>query len=433
MKLTLRMQQAMIHKTLTQSVLLVFFWAIFYFFLLDNLKIVQAQKEEIQTLSEQNIRISTQGMNFQDFSDYVWQLWLSSGAYLSLLMQKIDENFYENHFTNTGSEDYATFLKNLKIQVQALNASEKMVEQNALVEKIIPSYSQNAGIKEKWLSDFYFANYLENLMYSFRLEAEGSIGIGDIQKIDLNKKPWQWSDSEQSQEVDPTTLLEQDIYAIPITFSLTGQKGDILDFIHYLENVGSVKYDENGLQMYQDTKLTKIIPKREQQEEVYNIYKNQLSDIQSILMPKYIDSSSVTVLWKSLDEKVRATQSREKFITTLTINFYISWTPAYKLQEYADTFFWASELFQTQVKDMVNTYASQKESLGWEKKLAYEKLISLEMLIDALREEIKTMQAEESQTLADDGSFYDTIYILDSKLTVMKRIYNEIEFILEEK
>jgi len=81
-------------------------------------------------------------------------------------------------------------------------------------------------------------NSIENLLFSFNLISKDPIGIRDIEPVDFGVITTDSKDANQDAGTDTS------IFRIPVSFSATGQKKDIIDFLHYLENVGSISIED---------------------------------------------------------------------------------------------------------------------------------------------------------------------------------------------
>ena len=51
--------------------------------------------------------------------------------------------------------------------------------------------------------------------------------------------------------------LETNLFYIPVKLSLTGNKEGIINFLHYVENVGKIYEEDKDIKIYTDTFLNK--------------------------------------------------------------------------------------------------------------------------------------------------------------------------------
>jgi len=119
------------------------------------------------------------------------------------------------------------------------------------------------------------------------------------------------------------------------------------------------------------------------------VYKNQLVDIDTVLMPEYIDSSpepSNTDLISFIEN----TQAREKFTVNLTLQFYVAGLPRYKIENFIQTLSSQNKNLITTINGDINTYKSkfQQSNSG----LAVSTLNQLESLGYLLQEITKDIQ-----------------------------------------
>jgi len=248
--------------------------------------------------------------------------------YKKKLLLKTDKYFYKkNYLWNTWSTSYSNFLDSTNILLQ------KELKQNAIwlekkIVNILPHYSSNYvySQKESDLTDFKFTNYLENLFEKFNLEYNGSLWINNIESY----YKWDWD-------------LDTSIFYVPMSFNLKWRKKDIINFIHYIENVWNLYIKDKTddvLVLYNDSFITddfgkKIILEDNVNSDLYNIYNHQLSDISYIKMSNYIDSSYLIRdkkenLWDFI--KTDKNQKNEKFSIDIGINFYTVWAKNYEIK-----------------------------------------------------------------------------------------------------
>ena len=52
--------------------------------------------------------------------------------------------------------------------------------------------------------------------------------------------------------------LNVSLYSTTLKLELTGRKRDMIHFIHYFENVGSIELDDQELKIYNDNFITRL-------------------------------------------------------------------------------------------------------------------------------------------------------------------------------
>mgnify|MGYP006924546809 CR=1 FL=1 len=257
------MKSSLIQSRLANVLLmLVFLWAVFVF-ALPKIQDYGAQKKELNDIYTHINQIQYKCLIYTEFKEWIPPE-LSSDAYSQTLLQSTDSQLYIGNFTNTSTNDYNTFLTNLEKVTFDVKSSEDFVKKERTMDFLLPFYNKNNTFSDQGLTDFHFINYVENLIYTFNLEASWAIGIGELKKI--------WD------EIEPLKVdnIQEWIFAIPLKFEVTWQKTDIIDFIHFFENVGSIRIDEWDMTLYEDKFISKVL-EGDKPGPWYNIYMNHLA------------------------------------------------------------------------------------------------------------------------------------------------------------
>ncbi|RKW21311.1 hypothetical protein D8B46_07805, partial [Candidatus Gracilibacteria bacterium] len=174
------------------------------------------------------------------------------------------------------------------------------------------------------------------IVSTFNLSFNNSIGIKELKQIDK----YSLSNSDNT--------LDKAIFEIPIELDIVGRKSSIIDFLHFIENVGKISIDpetneltidketaKNG-DLFSEFKIKKLDGQRNHASKDYNIYNNQIIDIENILMTDYIDSSEQNMTFedtKSFLKYLKSTQDKEKFEAKIKLNFYVKGLPKYKVEQ----------------------------------------------------------------------------------------------------
>ena len=315
MKLNKRIKSSLIQTFLFNVVLLVVVVGFWIFVLWPSFQEIQEKKA---TLSNQyNRLVSTQswGIEFADFKALAASS--DASAYLKEVIKTTSKDFYNRNFKNSDTEvDFGSFITEKEKSVGEEQKASLLESKTDIVDKLLPVYVTNAS--EEWITDFEFINYVESMLYSFNLISRESIWVGEIKRVEdvaIGKNN-----------------LDSNIFYIPLKLDITGTKSDILDFIHYFENVWSIDIREGQTKIYTDEVISKgIVWNLANQSD--NIYRNQLSDIERISIDTYIDSSSNVSRW-SLVDFIKTTQERQRFSVDLDVRFYVQWLPDYKIESY---------------------------------------------------------------------------------------------------
>jgi hypothetical protein len=141
--------------------------------------------------------------------------------------------------------------------------------------------------------------------------------------------------------------LQEDIFQIPMRFKIEGQKSDVVDFIHFFENVGSIELQDKKMEIYSDRFISKVI-QGDKSSTSYNIYKHQIADIVSLEWKDYPDSSTHSN-GETLLSLMKGSQAREKVSVELDLNFYVSGVPGYRMEKYVQELL---EDFDTLAQDL---------------------------------------------------------------------------------
>lgn len=412
MKLTKRMKNSMVQGTIFSSVFLLILSGIFIISLYPRLLDIEEKKILLQEVSQKNQEVNKNGLDFTKFKNSLWSL---EDSYTINLLENINQDFYDDNFSNTGSVNYTAFLDSLESKILNAKVSQEYIQKEKQVSSLLPTYDQYNS--SPWdLSDFFFINYIENLLYSFNLSSQGDIGIWDLENADLAELQRQ----EISNTQDVNNNLEETIYRIPLSFNIVGQKWDIVDFIHYFENVSRISIAENGFQVYRDNFIRKVI-EGDKVSTSYNIYENQLSDIANISFIEYPDSSSRETSW--LIDAMKWNQSREKYEIDVELWFYVWGVPRYKIQDFITTFF--SEY--TDVSKKISSEAKKYKSQEYKYKqggqiVAISNLQSLDVVNIALWKEVLALRKKFSQE-SDIQSVYEQAISLSEQFGKIKANY----------
>lgn len=315
MKLNKRIKSSLIQTFIFNVILLVILIALWVLVFWPSFNEIEEKKNTLSTEYSRLNNMKSSGIEFQDFKE------LSSASdmsgYLKEVIQSTWDEFYVRNFRNDDTDTtFESFIADKEISVLEEKKSSLLENKTEIVDKLLPVYVTND--LEEWINDFDFINYVESLLYSFNLISTDGIWIDELKRAE----DMTWMKSN----------LDSNIFYIPLRLEVTWQKADIIDFIHYFENVGSINIDEWDTKVYTDNVLSQTIGWNAS-EEPGNIYKNQLSDIKSISMDRYLDASS-EVSRGSLTDFVKTTQSRQRFTAELDLRFYVQWLPDYKIENY---------------------------------------------------------------------------------------------------
>lgn len=412
-KINTRIKSAIIQGFIFNAVLAVTLLWFFLYSTLPNIFVVREKQNTLQEAVSYYKNIQSQWLTLKELKAEYWKS-SQKDPYVTNLLKTIDENFYEENLVNTTDGDYKSFLLSKKQSILEEKDSDEYRARDAKISTILPSYSESQDI-EGSLTDYQFISYIEALLFTFNLETQDSIGTGNIESI----KPASTNES-QTKEVS----LDTSIFFIPLELGVVGQKKDILDFIHYLENVGSVNIENGEISVYTDNVIKKPL-EGEQLSPQYNIYENQIADIQYIVMKDYIDVSPQPNS-ADLSTFIKQTQGRERFTAQIKMQFYISWLPDYKVEKFiTDTL----EKYEQTRKAVTQEIAKMKK-VTWKIQsgdalFAMSTINSLWGILDSMEASSKDLR----KTFLQDPSKIEAVYVktqeLDSKLERIQDVFTK--------
>jgi len=194
---------------------------------------IQDKKASLTTEYDRLNSMNDSGIEFDDFkvlatnSDVSW--------YLKEVIKTTWDDFYVRNFQNNDTEqDFEAFISEKEASVLQEKKASLLESKTDIVDTLLPIYVTNDS--ENWMTDFEFINYVESLLYSFNLISRDSIWVWELKRVD---------------DIDMTkSNLDSNIFYIPLQLNITGQKWDIIDFIHYFENVWSIGISEGNPEIY---------------------------------------------------------------------------------------------------------------------------------------------------------------------------------------
>jgi len=398
---------------------------LFFLFAYPRIVEIQEKKQELVNTYKKYNTVFKSGLSYNEFKDIITDG--NESDYTKILLRNIPETFFKEHFTNTWWVSYNEFLKDRGDTIQQEKSSESYMEKERSLSSILPVYDwYNSWWAIFWstdltenissddtLSDFYFINYIENLLYSFNLSYQWDIGVWELINIDENDAR---SDGTQSNQ------LEENIYAIPLAFNIVWRKSDIVDFLHYFENVARIEISDNNFSVVNDWVISRRI-EGDTTIWAYNIYENQLADIVSLSLSEYPNSSIKTT--DSLIFAMKTLQGKERFEIDVEVQFYVAWVPWYKMQSYVNNFLEQYQSFSSLLKKDTQKFVAQKLQFNTSRELtAVQSLQNLNSLVIQLEEDILDLRKNMAQA-QDISLIYNTAVEYNKNLQKIKSSYDE--------
>lgn len=390
------------------SIFIIILICVSIFYIYPEIVNIETLKQETKDLKKNLDKYKKEWITLDIFKEKVktlnWEKTEADKNLINSVLKDIDNSFFEKNLKNTKEDNYNVFIKK-KIEEYKKNKTNE--EKLKTISKVLPYYSDNIS-DENTMTDFQFINYIESLMYAFNLNYNDEIGISEIKQIE----DYTLNSTDAS--------LDKGVYKIPVELNIIWRKSSIIDFLHFIENVWKVSIDEKtkeiivnkGIEkpgeLFYDLKNKKINWVRK--DENYNIYDNQIADVENIFMKDYIDSSDRNLIYKTIDSKdfikyLKSTQSNEKYEVKLKINFYVKGLPKYKIDEFTS---WFNKKINDLKNDVIKSLSKINLSSSKKQKLQNIKLNidNIKSIVDQDKSSKKTI-AEKYQILSSYSKILD--------------------------
>ena len=428
MKLTKRMKNSILQWIAFGLLFLVVLLVSVFVFIYPKIQEIWIKKEEFITTYKSFENVKKKGVSYGDFKsglspDISWNA--------DLIVRNLDKDFFTNNFTNTWSKLYEEYIKDLAERVKKEKSSDEFIKKEEALQRLLPTYIQNNSLvwwesTSDFLTNFYFINFMENLLYTFNLSYDGEIWIGNLENVKDDQE-----DSISSPK-DAKSWLQEDVYRIPLSLSIVWKKSDIIDFIHYFENVSKISISDDSFSVDSDSFINKRI-EWSLPSANYNIYENQVADISSISFSEYPDSSPLETGW--LIAAMKGAQSREEFSVDIDLSFYVAGVPWYKMQNFIQKFVEDQKTFSQEVREKAqkygakkNTYSSESEAL-----VAIQNMQSVSLLMTSLDEDIKKILPRLSKW-ENITELYEEVLDMSSRLNTLKSYFEkQIEIVTNQQ
>jgi len=247
--------------------------------------------------------------------------------------------FFQNYYIKSADDkrNYLAFLQDRYEDIKNNQAEEELKARERELSTVIPYFEQWLGDEStqdedsdtKNLSHFTFINYIERLLYTFNLTNEAPLGVQAVYPVDMK-----------------TSDIGSIISYIPLQLNLSGSSSDILEFLWFIQHVALIDdvANPNKLTLERDVVLEtallnrRITGQEKKDEDDYNIYANQLVDIEEIFFPEYIDrgvttrGKSVDTIEQFLNFVKQSDQGQDYENLEIRLRFYVRSLPIYKLE-----------------------------------------------------------------------------------------------------
>jgi len=413
------MKNALLQGIVINMILLFIFLWVFFLNVFPEYKNISIQKGSLQELVQDFEFLESKGIAFWDLRSTANAYKLITNDIANQSITNFPKDIFNEYFVNTGSLSYSEFLSWTEERVIEKLNSPEFSSNLELIDTILPVYTPNQSIVSG-INDFYFVNYVEKLLYSFNLQSEWEIGISLIENI--------FDESILNEDSENVNVVEN-IYKVPLSLSLEWRKSDIVRFLHFLENVGSLQYSNSMVEVVSDDFLSVVLEWQEN-TSTYNIYKNQLATIREISLADYPDSWSV-IAEESLIDTMILRQGRESYRIEVGIDFYVSWLPRFEIKDYIEDFIVRFDELKAQISESNSLYASQNTQITWDTLNISNSLQSLELIMLSFEEEISEYRWIELQDITENDN--EMIQLHESKLQKIEESYNSSISLLNQE
>lgn len=338
------------NKLIASSIITIVLWIVGFVFIFPRLQSVSALKSETLDVIAKYDEHYNKGITDIGFI----QGKIQDPALKKLLLSPEGKEFFLAQFKNNGTKNYETFLDEKETNITAIKKSWVIDKRNEQIAKVIPSYTEWVSVE--WnMTDLGFVNYVESLLRAFQLKTTSKIGI-------------EWVTPVDNEDIN----IQTQIFYIPLKMDVIGRKADIVEFLYFLQNVGTLKSvdseDNNALIFYKDNIVNRMIPGQTKTLN-YNIYENKLVDIESIELTSYIDNSTIPRPATQLSPQGFVTflkngsEKNDEYSVNLNLKFYVKGLPTYKIEVFVESVVQKYTDTLTEVKTLLSQAQNRKTML----------------------------------------------------------------------
>jgi len=378
----------------------------FISYIVPSIKDIEVLKTSTMDVFNDIKRIEKEGVNFDEFNSNITSSNDWKDLYLTEVLKNIDVNFYNENIKNTTDSTFKAFIEALSKKYSDTSAFDEKI---ATISKILPVYTEWINdLWEDYLTDYKFINYIESIAETFNVSFPNSIGISEVSILEeYSIGMWE-------------TSLEKNIFYVPLSLDITWTKESIINFLYFAQNIWNIKVDWDNIAVTNELEkdfsdFKNKVLKWQTKTTDYNIFNNQMFDIETITLNEYIDSSfDINNTWSSFISYLRSTQWNEKYDAKVKLRFYVKWVPMFKIEnsiiDFVQNFALVNqEVLQNLSRQDINPAKRQKLQ---EMKNSLEQL-QLSVIVDmqkslALKENIDKsyMQANQYTLLLNEYSEY---------------------------
>ncbi len=388
-----KIKRRLISSLIINSIVLIIV-SILIYLQIDPINEIGAKKEETNILLNEYNKNISYWITFADFNNKKSAL-TDIDSYKKNIIDILDIWFYNKFFINTWTDSYENFLLNLWKSINEKIWSKEFKDKQKLLSTILPIYS-NSALMDWTITDSTFINNIETLIDKFNLSTSDSITVSDIIAVeDLNTKKIRKS------------LLDSEIYYFKLPLKLTWTKKDVIDFIHYVENVWSIQISGNDINLYKDSS---------------DNYEWQVAEIESIKIWSYLDSDKSTINKWSFADFIKNNQWNEKLDIEIVLNFYVKWLASYKVQDYVNLL----NKNYTKLSKDTTSLISKIDQNNPNFISTFNKLNSIKIYLDNIKKEISDLNVKARKS-EDIGNTYSQAYKFTNSLNNLSNTLDELK------
>lgn len=388
-----KIKRRLISSLIINSIVLIIV-SILIYLQIDPINEIGAKKEETNILLNEYNKNISYWITFADFNNKKSAL-TDIDSYKKNILDILDIWFYNKFFINTWTDSYENFLLNLWKSINEKIWSKEFKDKQKLLSTILPIYS-NSALMDWTITDSTFINNIETLIDKFNLSTSDSITVSDIIAVeDLNTKK------------NRKSLLDSEIYYFKLPLKLTWTKKDVIDFIHYVENVWFIQISGNDINLYKDSS---------------DNYEWQVAEIESIKIWSYLDSDKSTINKWSFTDFIKNNQWNEKLDIEIVLNFYVKWLASYKVQDYVNLL----NKNYTKLSKDTTSLISKIDQNNPNFISTFNKLNSIKIYLDNIKKEISDLNVKARKS-EDIGNTYSQAYKFTNSLNNLSNTLDELK------
>lgn len=447
-------KEAVFHSLITNLIIVAILIAVGFYFVIPEYRISESHKIWVHNAKDKHTRLLSSWLTFDEFKEvyaagsdlYTWE---NLDLFNSILTDFREDDF-NNYFTHTWSvyEDF--------IEKQILDAKEKRITQistglDSSIAEILPEYSWDSSLVTNSLTDFKFINHIEWLLDTFQLSTDSVIWI------------WELTDTSNVDENELNATIKENplngiIYEGVISLDLIWDKKNVINFIHYIENVWKINVENKEITLYEPSKI-KVIKNPEGVITYRNnfldmpkfinndadIYNKLIMEVEEFYSEDYLDSSDLpTKNWYDFIQFIKEDQWTKRFEFSLKIKYYVKGLPTFKIDSFITNLQWrytellkiTQEAFEDVNKNRSSLNDNQAIASMWSLENLNKYLLWIQSDIEAMRSSFE--KKEDLGTLYKDAQDLKSVFeIITNKLkvdleSVSETLYEQHKTILDK-